>query len=312
MRLWRGWAAAAMAVSVLAAAGCERSAEQGYGGEDEAFGGTAADAITVTGSRVAAAPPPPPSPSERGQGQAPASETVQAMLAYRYATALELPAEVLAQTHDGHARACLAAGPRVCQVISASVNDPDGQRPSAYLELRAAPAWLVTFRAGLESEAEEAGGRITSDQTSVEDLTANIVDAAARLNARTTLRDRLQTLLETREGDLGELLQVERELARVQEQLDAQASVLAALRQRVDTSTLSLSYQPRREIVEADQFNPIMAALGEVGDVFSEAVGNVILVIAALIPWLILIIPVGWLLLRWIGSALRRRREARA
>lgn len=311
MRLWTGWAAAAMVVSVLATAGCERAGEPGYGGEDEAFGGMAADTITVTGSRVAGAPPPPPPPPP-SPGEGEPSETVAAMLAYRYATALELPAEVLAQTHEGHARACLEAGPRVCQVISASVNDPDGQRPSAYLELRAAPAWLVDFRAGLESEAEEAGGRITNDQTSVEDLTANIVDAAARLNARTTLRDRLQTLLETREGDLGELLQVERELARVQEQLDAQASVLAALRQRVDTSTLSLSYQPRREIVEADQFNPIMAALGEVGDVFSEAVGTVILVIAALIPWLILIIPVGWLLLRWIGSALRRRREARA
>jgi hypothetical protein len=118
--------------------------------------------------------------------------------------------------------------------------------------------------------------------------------------------------LETRDGDLGDLLQVERELARVQEQLDAQASVLAALRQRVDTSTLSLSYQPKREIVEADQFNPIMAALGEVGDVFSEAVGAVILMIAALIPWLIIVIPLGWLSLRWIGGALRRRRETRA
>jgi hypothetical protein len=249
---------------------------------------------------------------ERGQAAQAPAEGVAVMLAYRYATGLELPPENLAATQDGHANACLDAGPQVCQVVSASVNDPDGQRPSAYLELRAAPDWLVEFRAGLESETEEAGGRITSDQTSVEDLTANIVDAAARLNARTTLRDRLQTLLETRDGDLGDLLQVERELARVQEQLDAQASVLAALRQRVDTSTLSLSYQPKREIVEPDQFNPIRAALGEVGDVFSEAVGSVILVIAALIPWLIIVIPVGWLFLRWIGGVLRRRREVRS
>lgn len=231
------------------------------------------------------------------------------LLAYRYAMGLEAPAEAIADLHGRHASACREAGPQACQIISAQVNDPDGPRASAMLELRAAPDWLDAFRAGLPGETEDAGGRILSDTTSVEDLTARIVDAEARLAARTTLRDRLQALLETREGDLGELLQVERELARVQEQLDSQASVLAALRQRVDTSTLSLRYQARRDFVEPGQFNPITAALRDVGDVFAESVGALILLIAALAPWLVVGVPVLWLVIRSIRAMLRRRRQ---
>lgn len=248
---------------------------------------------------------------DRVQREAPGghggSDTPAILLAYRYAMGLELPAEAVATLQETHAAACRSAGPRRCQIISAQVNDPDGPRASAFLELRAEPAWLVEFRASLADAAEAAGGRIQSDNTSVEDLTARIVDASARLEARTTLRDRLQTLLETREGDLGELLQVERELARVQEQLDAQASVLAALRQRVDTSTLTLSYQARREIVRSGQFSPIVSALSDVGDVFAESVGALILIAAALAPWLLIGIPVLWLAVRWIRGVFRRR-----
>ena len=233
-------------------------------------------------------------------------------LAYRFNTSLLLPAGELAAAHAGHAEACFEAGRDVCQVISSSVESPGGRRPSAYLQLRASPAWIVEFRETIATEIEAAGGEITTDETSIEDLTAQIVDAEARLEARTTLRDRLQTLLETRDGELNELLQVERELARVQEQLDAQASVLAVLRQRVNTSTLSLSYHARREVVERQQFNPIWRAITDVGGIVSDSLADVIRFLAAFLPWLIVIIPAGWLLRRFVGGWLKRRREAKA
>lgn len=235
-------------------------------------------------------------------------------LAYRFATTLRLPADDLASTHDRHTDACFEAGPQVCQVISASVQNPNGPRPSGFLQLRANPAWIVEFRDTIATDIEAVDGEITADETSIEDLTSQIVDAEARLDARTTLRDRLQTLLETRDGELNELLRVERELARVQEQLDAQASVLAVLRQRVNTSTLTLSYVAKREIVEREQFNPIISALRDVGEVFSRALADVIRFIAGFLPWLIVIIPGVWLIRRlaggWFGGWLKRRREA--
>ena len=136
------------------------------------------------------------------------------------------------------------------------------------------------------------------------------MDAAARLEARTTLRDRLQALLETREGDLADLLAVERELANVQAELDAQASVLAALRQRVDTSTLSLSYTAARSPLQPDAYDPIGQALSEVGDVFADSVADILIFLAGLLPWLVIGGPV-LALLAWIARrALKRRKPA--
>jgi len=265
------------------------------------------DRITVTGARLERAA----YEEAGGQGGQPEAAADGALLAYRYDMALELPAAVLADTQAAHAEACMAAGPQRCQVISASVNNPDTPRPSAFLSLRAAPDWLAEFRALLESEAEAAGGSVISASTQVEDLTARIVDSEARLAAQTTLRDRLLTLLETRDGDLADLLAVERQLAQVQADLDARASVLAALRQRVDTSILDLRYQPTRQIVEPDAFDPIGEALKEMGDVFARSVAAIILFIAGVLPWLVIILPVLWLIVRTITRAIRGRKAAK-
>ena len=256
-----------------------------------------ADEITVSGSRVQR----PDDATEAAQGP---------LLAYTYQTSLELPADILGGAHAAHVEACQNAGPATCQVIRAQVNNADGPRPSAYLQLRAAPDWIVEFRAGLETEAEELGGQVLSDQTSVEDLTTRIVDTAARVQAQTTLRDRLQQLLETRDGDLSDLLAVERELANVQADLDAQASVLAALRQRVDTSLLTLNYQAERQVVEPETFNPIGRAFKEMGDVFAESVASLILFLAGALPWLVIAVPVISGVIIGFRRLLRRKKAA--
>ena len=253
------------------------------------------DAISVSGSRV-----------QNAEGAADAAEGP--LLAYTYQTSLELPADALGSTHEAHVEACQNAGPATCQVIRAQVSNADGPRPSAYLQLRAAPDWIVSFRAGLETEAEELGGQVLSDQTSVEDLTTRIVDTAARVQAQTTLRDRLQQLLETRDGDLSDLLAVERELANVQANLDAQASVLAALRQRVNTSMLTLNYQAERQVVEPQTFNPIGRAFKEMGDVFAESVASLILFLAGALPWLVIAVPVISGVIIGFRRLLRRRK----
>ena len=261
-----------------------------------------ADRIMVTGNRVAGEET---AAFETSESQA----TGGALLAYRYDMALELPAVVLAEAQSAHADACMAAGPLRCQVISASVNNPDSPRPSAFLSLRAAPDWLAEFRAGLEGEAEAAGGSVISSSTQVEDLTAHIVDTEARLAAQTTLRDRLLTLLETRDGDLSDLLAVERQLAQVQADLDARSSVLAALRQRVDTSVLDIRYQAKRQIVEPTAFDPIGEALEQMGDVFARSVAAIIVFVAGILPWLVILIPLLWLIVRTIVRAVRGRRR---
>jgi hypothetical protein len=253
------------------------------------------DSVTVAGS---------------GAAQSAPQDVSAPLLAYTYQTSLELPGAVLAATQASHVTACQDAGPAVCQVIRAQVNNADGPRPSASLQLRAAPDWIVEFRSGLEGETEALGGSVLSDQTSVEDLTTRIVDTAARVAAQTTLRDRLQQLLETRDGDLSDLLAVERELANVQANLDAQASVLAALRQRVSTSMLTLNYQAERQVVEPETFNPIGQAFKEMGEVFANSVASLILFLAGALPWLVIAVPVISGVVIGFRRLLRRKKAA--
>lgn len=274
-------------------------------GQYPAYEASADYAVAGTASRMASAPPPPP-PSASPQGTGSEQAEQAPLLAYSHSYGLRLPAGVLADVHTAHQEACAAAGGNVCRVVSATINDPDGERPSGTLDIRARPDWIASFQSRLAGEVSEAGGNIQSQNTSVDDLTTQIVDGEARLRAQTALRDRLQTLLETNEGPMADILAVERELARVQADIDSRASIIAALRTRVETSRLTLHYQPIVSQTSPIRFNPIMQALEDFTDTLSEAVAAVIVFIAMILPWLILLVPVIFLI-RWLWGRRKRR-----
>lgn len=287
----------------------------GNGGQDQTYSApdagyeVAAAPQAMRASAVAGSPPAPPPPSAQPGPGTEAEET--ALLAYSHAYGLRVPSAGLAALHTSHQQACAAAGGNVCRVINASISDPDGERPSSSLEIRARPDWIAAFRASLGEQVSEAGGTISSENTYVEDLTTQIVDGEARLRAQEALRDRLQTLLETAEGPMTDVLAVERELARVQADIDARASVIAALRTRVETSRLTISYQPIVSPASPIRFNPIMQALEDFTDTLSEGVANVILFVAVILPWLIIGVPLAFLI-RWLWGRRKKKKAAAA
>jgi hypothetical protein len=156
---------------------------------------------------------------------------------------LEIPSERLASVMDRHVQACEAAGPRRCQLIGSNRSGDPKSDMEGNVSLRGEPAWLDTFKSGMEQEADAAGGRVISEKTHSEDITRQIVDTEARLRAQTALRDRLQDMLRSRPGRLADLLEVERELARVQSEIDSVQSALAVMRTRVAMSELDLQYR---------------------------------------------------------------------
>jgi hypothetical protein len=160
--------------------------------------------------------------------------------------------------------------------------------------------------AGLESQADEAGGRLTSQTVQSEDLTRQIVDTEARLRALTALRDRLQELLRSRPGRLSDLLEVERELARVQGEIDATQSNLAVMRTRVAMSELTLNYQSAPRPVGSDTLEPLRHALANFLGIVVAGFAAIITIIAGLIPVAVVVVPLVWLALRW-----RKRRGGR-
>ena len=133
-----------------------------------------------------------------------------------------------------------------------------------------------------------------SSSVSSEDLTRSIVDSSARLNALKTLRGRLQALLASRPGKLSDLLDVERELARVQGEIDSQESELAVMRQRVAMSTLEIDYQSETLAVASGVFEPLVSAFKGVAGNVIAGLAAMVTILSTLLPWLLVLIPAGF------------------
>lgn len=285
---------ALLSLSACEPAGMRLSSEADYGAIAEPAPVMMSDGFAA--EKRAAAPSSP---------QVSETSTAQSYLAYRYNYGFELPSKAVAATAKSHADMCQAAGANKCQILSSSTNDNNADYVSANLALRAEPEWLESFIGDIQNSVTNAEGRMTSNSVSAEDLTRSILDTDARLKAQTTLRDRLQGLLATRNAELSDLLALERELARVQGQIESATTNLAALRQRVSMSRVDINYQSKRLAVSQSAFTPVTNSLKGFVRKLSYGLSNVIDFFAGILPWLLLVILPGLWLLRWFW---RRRK----
>lgn len=111
---------------------------------------------------------------------------------------------------------------------------------SAQLTLRVPANSLVATMSSLESI-----GKVTDRRVSSKDVTEEYVDIDARSKTMVALRDRLRALLEQAK-DVKDILAIEKELARVQGDLDSMAARLKALKGQVDFAAITLSIKPKR------------------------------------------------------------------
>ncbi|MBX3429168.1 MAG: DUF4349 domain-containing protein [Hyphomonadaceae bacterium] len=308
----RFWAGIALAAALAA---CGQANQSAPGGGGEAVYGMADMERSAAMEETPAAQPASPPPEDASTSATTVGPTPTLYLAYTYALGLEIPSERLTGVMDRHIQACQAAGPRLCQLISSNRSGSPNSDMNGIVSLRAEPNWLNTFKSGIAQQANEAGGRVDSENTTSEDLTRQIVDTEARLRAQTTLRDRLQELLRTSRGRLSDLLEVERELARVQGEIDSVQSQLAVMRTRVAMSELTIAYHSSPRSVGSDTFEPLRQAFASFLGIIVGGFAAIIVIIAGLIPFAVVLIPLIWLLLRWRknrGGRLFRRAAAPA
>jgi len=229
-------------------------------------------------------------------------------IAYSHSIGMRLPVKAIEPTMQAHVDACNKAGPAVCVVTNSWLSAYSETDANASLNLRATPAWIETFLAGVEAEAEAVKGDVTSRQTTAEDLTVTIIDTDARLKAQQVLQARIEELLADRPGNLGELLETQRELARVNGEIDSLTSSLAALRQRVDMSALSVSYETKINPVSQGALAPLSDAFSSFFYNLASAVAAVITAFAVGLPWLLLIGALLWIWMRLIWPRIRRKK----
>ncbi|MEM7460468.1 MAG: DUF4349 domain-containing protein [Pseudomonadota bacterium] len=235
--------------------------------------------------------------------------SVEQFIAYSHSLGMTLPKGEVPPMMAAHTEACRAAGTTTCIVINSNVYSQEEDYASGNLAIRATPEWIETFLTGIDDAATAVGGEITQRSTSAEDLTRQIVDTGARLDAQKTLQGRLLNLLERRDGELGELLQIERELARVTGGIESIEAQLKTLRLRVSMSSLDINYQTKVPAFSGSRENPLGEAFSDFFYNLSSAIAAVITAFAVGLPWILLIGLFLWIWLKLVWPRLRGKKK---
>jgi hypothetical protein len=260
---------------------------------------------------VSMEPAPPPAPMAGGAGMkqsraanvqaedaaaaAPAQdEMAQRFLAVRQELNVEVPQAQLADAWGQVRDLCATLR---CELLTATLLRETPQQPgNALLEMRVAPADVDRLLGTLAGVAT-----IVSQNTISEDKTTEVIDVEARIKNRTDFRDSLRLMLR-------DLLEIQRTLSDTQAELDAMAAQRKLLEQQTSKQHIQIQFTPTRALVQGGtSYSPIGRALRDAGHVLGESMGALITFVAAVLPWLVLVVlPLGWML-----RALWRRRRAR-
>lgn len=142
-------------------------------------------------------------------------------------------------------------------------------------------------------------GKIESETSTAEDVGEEFFDITARQANARRLEERLISLLATRTGKLEDVLAVERELARVREEIERYEGRLRYLKSHVATSTLAVTVHEKREVVSG------YTARNVIGESFRNAWRIFVSFVAVAIASLGWIVPLAALV--GVGYLVRKR-----
>ena len=156
----------------------------------------------------------------------------------------------------------------------------DNQVRSATIQLKIPAARYDEVLAGMRSI-----GKVEAVSSTAQDVGEEFVDITARATTARRLEERLIALLATRTGKLEDVLAVERELARVREELERYDGRIRYLKSRVATSTLAVTVHERVPLVSSAPGENVIV------EAFKDAWRNFVRLVAAFIASLGVLIP---------------------
>lgn len=181
-------------------------------------------------------------------------------------------------------------------VANTSIQAGNERLRAASIELRIPNEQFDAAVAGLKGL-----GKLETVQVSTEDVGEQYTDIAARVTNAHRLEDRLIDVLARRPGKLQDILAVERELARVREEIERYEGRLRYLKSRAATSRLTLSVHEPVPVLEQTGQSPLV-------DAVRQAWGRFLGLVTLAIGWSGVVIPVG-LITAGAWWTLRRRRR---
>jgi hypothetical protein len=167
-------------------------------------------------------------------------------------------------------------------VANTNLQSGRDQLRQATLELKVPAQRFDELTSGLQPL-----GRVEFVNVTAEDVGEEFVDITARVANGRRLEGRLVDLLATRTGRLQDVLAVERELARVREEIERHEGRLRYLKSRAAMSTLAVTLHEAKPIVGD---HPGYSVIGEA---FRQAWRNCVQLVAGLIAAMGIVVPVA-------------------
>jgi len=200
-------------------------------------------------------------------------------MAYVFDYGFRLPGKDIPALEQKHADMCEAMGPYSCQIVSLTSNGEEGEYQTGKLELSVASDKARGFGALLSAAATSAGGEQIAANIEGEEVSKQMVDTEARLRSRAALRDRLLDVVKTRKGTVAELVEAERNVATVNEEIDQANSWLKEMKGRVAYSRVMVNYESA-EPAAGRFLAPVRGAIGSLGSIFGVLAAIAILLAA--------------------------------
>jgi hypothetical protein len=144
-----------------------------------------------------------------------------------------------------------------------------------------------------------------------QDVTEEFVDIEARIKTKRQLEDRVLSILEDRAGKLTDILEVERELSRVREEVERMEGRMRYLSDRTSLATVKINCREERKYEPAaapSLGNRISQAWSDSIGAMKLAASNLLVAGIALFPWMVLFAAGGWVIFR-VGKRVWGRLE---
>lgn len=214
-------------------------------------------------------------------------------IAYTHRYAIEAERARLRALLDAHLARCKDID---CVVLNQSYTEEDDHNPpSAALSVRVARKDTAKFTDALKS----GDGRVINQSSVAEDKTLQVVDIEARVANLTQLRDRLRKLMADPKAGIKEAVEIERQLAQTQGELDSMQSQRRVLAQQTERELFEINYQSRRSAIERGIFEPVKESLVSFGRVAMHSLAALISFVAAALVWIVLLVVLGWIFVVW-------------
>jgi septal ring factor EnvC (AmiA/AmiB activator) len=151
-------------------------------------------------------------------------------------------------------------------------------------------------------------GQIAQHTTEREDKTTAVVDTEAKLKNLTSFRDSLRTMLAKPSATVSDLVEIQKQLTDTQAELDSETAQRKILANETEKIAVEVSFRVETTNRNSGSLAQIWNALRASGSILADSTASLITTIVAVIPWLVLIVPVVWILVR-ARRRLRGRRE---